>query len=386
MCILILNFSGIGHALLYITNSTAVPFHFNSKRFLALSIVNCGSGCGSVVAPYSVVILLKESGYRNCCLVLALLPFLTCLTSALYFPVPSQQPDILTQENMHDGDTDSNNERSGRTSKEEQKEISSEQHSLPIACICTEFSKTEHGHVLSHVTGGENISITDNTLGPVYNDIFPLKNITIDEDVLEIGVENQPGKDHEESNHNYQNHKTGTLSSDKGVRKTKKKMVYRCQSLKLLKDPIFLAIALALVGNAIAISVNKFKVALILEKGYTVETAAQLAIISSAADLVLGPVMGILFCMSSVRPFVKYIYAASFMLSGVSLAMFGVMKPLAVLITMSVLRGVVKSSINGHLSGIMAELFGVEEMLVYTGAARVFQGITFSITCYVAGQ
>ena len=377
--------------MLYITNSTAVPFHFNSKKFVALSIVNCGSGCGSVVAPYSVVVLLKESGYRNCCLVLALLPFLTCLSSALYFPVPSQQPDILlTQEHMHDEDVDSNIVRSGRTSKEEQKEISSKQHSLPIACICHEFSKTEHGHVLSHGTGGENNSITDYTLGPVYNDIFPLSNITIKEDVLEIAMENQPGKDHEESNQKNQNHKTETLPSDKGVRsnelKTKKKMVYRCQSLKLLKNPIFLAIALALVGNSIAISVNKFKVALILEKGYTIETAAQLAIISSAAELVLGPVMGILFCMSSVRPFVKYIYAAAFMLSGFSLAMFGVMKPLAVLITMSVLRGVVKSSINGHLSGIMAELFGVEEMLVYTAAARVFQGITFSITFYVAGQ
>ena len=378
--------------MLYITNSTAVPFHFNSKKFLALSIVNCGSGCGSVVAPYSVVVLLKESGYRNCCLVLALLPFLTCLTSAFYFPVPSQQPDILhTQENMHDEDVDSNNVRSGRTSNEEQKEISSKQHSLPIASICHEFSKTEHGHVLSHVTGGENNSITDYTLGPVYNDLFPLSNITIKKDVLvEKGMDNQHGKDHKESNQKYQNHKTETLPSDKGVQvnelKTKKKMVYRCQSLKLLKNPIFLAIALALVGNSIAISVNKFKVALILEKGYTIETAAQLAIISSAAELVLGPVMGILFCMSSVRPFVKYIYAAAFMLSGFSLAMFGVMKPLAVLITMSVLRGVVKSSINGHLSGIMAELFGVEEMLVYTAAARVFQGITFSITFYVAGQ
>ena len=156
--------------------------------------------------------------------------------------------------------------------------------------------------------------------------------------------------------------------------------------LHILKNLAFLAVALALLGYGISLSTFDYLLILLEEKGFPRSDFVILQTAMSITNTLLGPLIGYLVSKPSVRPYVKYLYAVACILNGCLVAVAGFVNSLAAFFAISLGRGILMSPINGCLSGVMVDLFGVDQMLEYTAGARVFQGIAYFIGPYIAGK
>ena len=148
----------------------------------------------------------------------------------------------------------------------------------------------------------------------------------------------------------------------------------------------FLAVAFALLGYGNSLSTYDYLLILPDEKGFPRSDFVILQTAMSITNTLLGPLIGYLVSKPSVRPYVKYLYAAACILNGCLVAVAGLVNSLAAFFAINLGRGILMSPINGCLSGAMVDLFGVDQMLEYTAGARVFQGIAYFIGPYIAGK
>jgi len=87
MYITVLNYSGMGFSLAYISASTIVGMYFKGKqRLLALAFISFGSGCGASVFPVILEELVFEFGWRGALLIIAGLMLHLVFTATLYKP------------------------------------------------------------------------------------------------------------------------------------------------------------------------------------------------------------------------------------------------------------------------------------------------------------
>lgn len=85
MYITLLNYSGMGFSLAYISASTIVGMYFKGKqRLLALAFISFGSGCGGSVFPVILEELVLEFGWRGALLIIAGIMLHLVLTATLY--------------------------------------------------------------------------------------------------------------------------------------------------------------------------------------------------------------------------------------------------------------------------------------------------------------
>ena len=158
------------------------------------------------------------------------------------------------------------------------------------------------------------------------------------------------------------------------------------KEMQMLGSPIFLAIALALVGNGISNSIGQFKVVLLTERGFSNNDAALYLTVQAVASIVITPLMGQVLSLSKMKPYVKYLYAAACILNGAGGILYGCITSFQALLILGAVQATAKTTINGQLSGILCDLFGKEQMLQYTAGARVFQGIAFLMAPTLAGK
>ena len=156
--------------------------------------------------------------------------------------------------------------------------------------------------------------------------------------------------------------------------------------LHILKNLAFLAVAFALLGYGISLSTYDYLLILLEEKGFQRSDFVILQTAMSITNTFLGPLIGYMVSKPSVRPYVKYLYAAACILNGCLVAVAGLVNSLAAFFAINLGRGILMSPINGCLSGVMVDLFGVDQMLENTAGARVFQGIAYFIGPYIAGK
>ena len=156
--------------------------------------------------------------------------------------------------------------------------------------------------------------------------------------------------------------------------------------LHILKDKVFLAVALALLGSGFSSAVFIFLLILLDEKGFSRSDYVILQTAMSISTIFLVPLLGVLVSRPLVLPYVKYMYASACILNGCLVAIAGTVNSLPAFVAISLARTTVVSSVDGSLSGIMVELFGVDSMLEHTAGARMVQGIAHFTGPYIAGR
>lgn len=89
---------GIGFSLIYIPAVITVGYYFERWRALATGIAMCGSGVGTfIMAPFCSY-LIKEFGWRNALVWLAVMILFCVLCGAMFRPLPSVQVTIGEEE------------------------------------------------------------------------------------------------------------------------------------------------------------------------------------------------------------------------------------------------------------------------------------------------
>ncbi|XP_060065968.1 monocarboxylate transporter 9-like [Ylistrum balloti] len=98
--------TGFGLSLGFVSITTSVGEHFHGKaRFVALSFVSSGSGCGAMVFPFLLDYLIKMYGWRGCLLIVGgLMANMICFTAICKPPSPSIQqnfPRLLVNDDIN---------------------------------------------------------------------------------------------------------------------------------------------------------------------------------------------------------------------------------------------------------------------------------------------
>ena len=181
-------------------------------------------------------------------------------------------------------------------------------------------------------------------------------------------------------------HKPSAATEHSHVCVKLKFMLSTYTDLHIFKNMAFLAVAIALLGYGISASVFNYLVILLDEKGFPRSDFVILINAMSITNTLLGPLIGYLVSKPSVRPYVKYLYAAACILNGCLVAVAGSVNSLAAFVVIGLGRTLLIGQINGCLSGVMVDLFGVDQILEYTAGASVFQGVANFIGPYIAGM
>ena len=158
------------------------------------------------------------------------------------------------------------------------------------------------------------------------------------------------------------------------------------EELHILTDPVFLAIVIALVGNGVSNALNQFRVVVMTERGFALHNISMYYSVKAVAATVLNPIIGIFYSSSPVKPYVKYLYSFTCIVTGATGILFGCITSYEANLSVGIAQTVANTSINGYLSGILVDLYGREKLLQYTAAARFCQGISKFLAPYLAGK
>ena len=160
-----------------------------------------------------------------------------------------------------------------------------------------------------------------------------------------------------------------------------------CSSLKILRSPIFLAVTFALIGNGIGRSiVSGYEVALTTEIGIPATNIAIMLSVVAGSGVFTSPVMGAILSIHALKPYVKHLYAAACLSNGILILLYGVINSFAGLLTMGIIKQVMKNVIGGQISGILTDLFGIENLLDYRVILSVFEGCANLAGPFIAGK
>ena len=226
----------------------------------------------------------------------------------------------------------------------------------------------------------QNIMVTDKSMFPT-NDV-------ISNDEMGHCVEHSVSAPQEDLKATNDHQEKIIVSTDQMLgcaARTKKLCV--CYSLHVLRNPTYLAVLFSLTGYAISRSIsNGYEVALTTEIGIPANDIALMLTIIAASGVVTNPIAGALLSISALKPYVKYIYAAASILNGITILLYGFTNSFAALLALGVIKRALKNVIAGQITGILADLFGVENLLEYRAVASVFEGFASLTGPIIAGK
>ena len=389
----------MGSSILFLTSSTIVPLHFTTRKYLALSVVYSGYNIGALVTPYMMKTALQDLGFKYTCLIIASLTFLAAVAGTLFFPARNEAEEIhISPEEdggaqcagVENGVTPTaNGTVNGATAKIDRTEIGE----IGISTVngsskgvsskgCSNFgfdseedSKCEIGFALQRTKIAEtDISLSE----PSCNCNRNLANKGTSVDVHgSVDKKNLKGSEI---------HQENSSQPDQALA-TKTKCLHFFKSLYVFRNPIFLAIAFALFGHGIGRSiVSGFEVALTTEIGIAADDIALMLSIIAASGVITGPILGAVFSISALKPYVKYLYAGACLMNGTLTLLYGVIDSFAGLLTMGIIKRAMKNVIGFQISGVLADLFGVETLLDYRATASVFEGCANVAGPFIAGK
>ena len=408
--------SGVGYSFVFLTSGTTLPFHFKTNKFLVLSIANAGYGVGTLICPHAFLFVLEGYGYTISGIFLASMAAITCVAGGLYFPVTAKDALPLNVAPSTQAEPECSDSSATCSSVEGQTNCSqmieesnlcdqqspsgtsmgsTELSSSKVLLGSKEYIEIDLEHNVTSLNGTPNARSSTNgpttepgdfeqaTESPVPNSQASV-NSTQNNSALARGP-NTEIVDQCDIN-DVTVHNTNAATEHTHLCVKLKFIVSTYTDLHILKNLAFLAVALALLGFGISLSTYDYLLILLEEKGFPRSDFVILQTAKSITNTLLGPLIGYLVSKPSVRPYVKYLYAVACILNGCLVAVAGFVNSLAAFFAISLGRGILMSPINGCLSGVMVDLFGVDQMLEYTAGARVFQGVAYFIGPYIAGK
>ena len=405
--------TGAGQSFAYLSSDTILPVHFGKSKFLVLLLADSGYGLGSLVAPLFFLSIIERYGYKVSWIIYASLAVVSCISAAFYFPATTTVATHAGGSVKHTEHASIREDMDIRSDNCSSVNVEDSDHSSRGACLGTTVSEGRirdasgdvAGHCIGEVNHGMNTKVYKKCTS-IQNEIEGKDNHNVDieetghitfgqRETLRRGAKtetsNYPsdtkgyGGQTSRQSGCFVKEQTWNAPNEDETRSCREKIM-GMTDFHIMKNPLFVAIAIALFGYGTASAILSYMVVLFEEKGLSRSDSVINMIVAYAATAVLGPLVGRLFSISFVQPYVKYFYAVACILNGCLVAITGSISTFPAFVVVSLVRGLAANIINGCFSGFMAELFGVEHMMEYIAGGHVFRGIALVVGPFIAGK
>ena len=373
---------------------------------MVLLLADSGYGLGSLVAPLFFLSIIERYDYKVLWIIYASLAVVSCISAAFYFPATTTVATHAGGSAKHTEHASLKEDMDIRSNNCSSVNVEDSDHSSRGACLDTTVSEGRirdasgdfAGYCIGEVNHGMNTK--------VYEKSTSIQNVDIEEtghtgirfgqsETLRRGAKtetsNYPsdtkgyGGQTSRQSGCFVGEQTGNAPNKDQTRSCREKIM-GMTDFHIMKNPLFIAIAIALFGYGTSSAILSYMVVLFEEKGLSRSDSVINMIVAYAATAVLGPLVGRMFSISFVQPYVKYFYAVACILNGCLVAITGSISTFPAFVVVSLLRGLAANIINGCFSGFMAELFGVEHMMEYIAGGHVFRGIALVVGPFIAGK